>query len=239
MHREHQRWYSPRLQRDMELLVHGHAGAPVIVFPTSGGRFFEYEDRGMVANLSDYIDQGWFQLYCVDSVDMESFYCNWAHPRGRIERHLQFEAYLMNEVLPLIQQKNGNPYLITHGCSFGAYHALNFALRHPHRFKRAVALSGKYDMSNFFSGYYDNDIYFHTPSHYVPNLNDGGQIEAIRQVDLIIAVGRDDPNIENNRALSGALWSKGIGHAYREWDGWSHDWPYWQKMARLYIHGHD
>jgi len=223
----------------MELLVHGHAGAPVIVFPTSGGRFFEYEDRGMVANLSDYIDQGWFQLYCVDSVDMESFYCNWAHPRGRIERHLQFEAYLMNEVLPLIQQKNGNPYLITHGCSFGAYHALNFALRHPHRFKRAVALSGKYDMSNFFSGYYDNDIYFHTPSHYVPNLNDGGQIEAIRQVDLIIAVGRDDPNIENNRALSGALWSKGIGHAYREWDGWSHDWPYWQKMARLYIHGHD
>jgi len=239
MHREHHRWYSPRLQRDMELLVHGHAGAPVIVFPTSGGRFFEYEDRGMVANLSDYIDQGWFQLYCVDSVDMESFYCNWAHPRGRIERHLQFEAYLMNEVLPLIQQKNGNPYLITHGCSFGAYHALNFALRHPHRFKRAVALSGKYDMSNFFSGYYDNDIYFHTPSHYVPNLNDGGQIEAIRQVDLIIAVGRDDPNIENNRALSGALWSKGIGHAYREWDGWSHDWPYWQKMARLYIHGHD
>ena len=239
MHREHHRWYSPRLQRDMELLVHGHAGAPVIVFPTSGGRFFEYEDRGMVANLGDYIDQGWFQLYCVDSVDMESFYCGWAHPRGRIERHMQFEGYLLHEVLPLIQQKNGNPYLITHGCSFGAYHALNFALRHPHRFKRVVALSGKYDMSNFFSGYYDNDIYFHTPSHYLPNLNDGGQIEAIRQIDLIIAVGKDDPNIENNRALSAALWSKNIGHAYREWDGWSHDWPYWQQMVRLYMSGHD
>jgi esterase/lipase superfamily enzyme len=193
----------------------------------------------MVANLGDYIDQGWFQLYCVDSVDMESFYCGWAHPRGRIERHMQFEAYLLHEVLPLIQQKNGNPYLITHGCSFGAYHALNFALRHPQRFKRVVALSGKYDMSNFFSGYYDNDIYFHTPSHYVPNLNDGGQLDAIRQVDLIIAVGKDDPNIANNRALSAALWGKNIGHAFREWDGWSHDWPYWQKMARLYIHGHD
>jgi esterase/lipase superfamily enzyme len=152
---------------------------------------------------------------------------------------MQFEAYLLNEVLPLIQQKNGNPYLITHGCSFGAYHALNFALRHPQRFKRVVALSGKYDMSNFFSGYYDNDIYFHTPSHYVPNLNDGGQLDAIRQVDLIIAVGKDDPNIANNRTLSAALWGKNIGHAFREWDGWSHDWPYWQKMARLYIHGHD
>jgi len=239
MHREHHRWYSPRLQRDMELLVHGHAGAPVIVFPTSGGRFYEYEDREMVANLGDYLDRGWFQLYCVDSIDMESFYCGWAHPRGRIQRHLQYEAYLLHEVLPLIEQKNGNPFLITHGCSFGAYHALNFALRHPQRVKRAVALSGKYDMSNFFPGYYDDDIYFNTPSKYIPNLSDLGQIEAIRRIDLILAVGKEDPNIENNRALSRALWSKNIWHAYREWDGWSHDWPYWKQMARLYLHGAD
>lgn len=239
MHREHHRWYSPRLQRDMELLVHGHAGAPVLVFPTSGGRFYEYEDRGMVANIGDHLEQGWFQLYCVDSVDMESFYCAWAHPRGRIERHQQYEDYVIQEVLPLIRSKNTNDFLITHGCSFGAYHAVNFALRHPTRFKRVVALSGKYDMSNFFSGYYDNDIYFHTPSHYVPNLSDPNQIEAIRRIDLIIAVGKEDPNIANNRAFSAALWQKNIWHAYREWDGWSHDWPYWQKMARLYMHGHD
>lgn len=239
MHREHHRWYSPHLQRDMELLVHGHAGAPVLVFPTSGGRFYEYEDRGMVTNLGDHLDQGWFQLYCVDSVDMESFYCAWAHPRGRIVRHQQYEDYVIQEVLPLIRNKNHNDFLIAHGCSFGAYHAMNFALRHPTRFKRVVALSGKYDMSNFFSGYYDNDIYFHMPSHYVPNLRDPNQIEAIRRIDLIIAVGKEDPNIANNRAFSAALWNKNIWHAYREWDGWSHDWPYWQKMARLYIHGHD
>ena len=239
MHREHHRWYSPRLQRDMDLLVHGHAGAPVIVFPTSGGRFYEYEDREMVANLGDYLDRGWFQLYCVDSVDMESFYCDWAHPHGRIQRHLQYEAYLLHEVLPLIEQKNGNPFLITHGCSFGAYHALNFALRHPQRVRRVVALSGKYDMSTFFRGYYDDDIYFNTPSQYIPNLSDPGQIEAIRKIELILAVGKEDPNIENNRALSRALWSKNIWHAYREWDGWSHDWPYWKQMARLYLHGPD
>jgi len=94
-------------------------------------------------------------------------------------------------------------------------------------------------MSNFFSGYYDDDIYFNTPSHYVPNLSDPGQLDAIRRVDLLIAVGKEDPNIENNRALSAALWNKNIWHAYREWDGWSHDWPYWKRMARLYIHGHD
>jgi esterase/lipase superfamily enzyme len=239
MQREHHRWYSHHLGRDMELLIHGHAGAPVLVFPTSQGRFFEYEDRGMVATLSDYLDQGWFQLYCVDSVDAESFY-NWrAHPADRIRRHLQYEAYLLNEVLPLIRTKSTTPFLIAHGCSFGAYHALNIALRHPHLFGRVLAFSGKYDMSNFFGGYYDDTIYFNTPSHFIPNLNDPYILEATRRMDIIIAVGKSDPNIDNNRALSAALWHKGIGHALREWDGWSHDWPYWQRMIRLYIHGHD
>ncbi|RIK56281.1 MAG: esterase [Chloroflexi bacterium] len=237
MHREYHRWYSPRLQRDMELLIHGHAGARVLVFPTSQGRFYEYEDRGMVDNLADQIENGWLQLYCVDSVDAESFYCRWAHPSGRIQRHLQYEAYILEEVLPLSRAKNDNPFMIAHGCSFGAYHALNIALRHPHLFGRVLALSGKYDMSSFFDGYHDQAIYFNTPSQYVPNLHDPQQIDALRRLEIILALGNADPNLENNRALSGALWSKGIGNALREWEGWCHDWPYWRAMVRAYIGG--
>lgn len=221
----------------MELLIHGHAGARVLIFPTSQGRFYEYEDRGMVENLREQLENGRLQLYCVDSVDAESFYCRWAHPSGRIIRHMQYEDYLINEVLPLTRAKNDNPFMIAHGCSFGAYHALNIALRHPHLFGRVLAVSGKYDMSSFFDGYYDENIYFHTPSHYVPNLNDPGQLDALRRLDIILALGSADPNIENNRTLSGALWNKGIGNALREWDGWCHDWPYWREMVRAYIGG--
>jgi esterase/lipase superfamily enzyme len=94
-------------------------------------------------------------------------------------------------------------------------------------------------MSSFFGGYYDSNIYFNTPSHFLPNLNDPNVISALRRMDIILAVGKGDPNIENNRALSAALWVKEIWHAFREWDGWSHDWPYWQKMIRMYIQGHD
>ena len=43
----------------------------------------------------------------------------------------------------------------------------------------------------------------------------------------------------NNREFSGVLWNKGIGNALREWDGWSHDWPYWENMIRAYVGGHD
>src|SRR3954454_4789437 len=100
MNREYHKWFSHDLQRDMELLVFGHHGAPVLVFPTSQGRFFEYEDRGMVNALAEHLEQGWIQLICVDSVDAESWYCTWAHPAGRIFRHMQYEAYVLQEVVP-------------------------------------------------------------------------------------------------------------------------------------------
>jgi esterase/lipase superfamily enzyme len=221
----------------MELLIFGHAGARVLVFPTSKGRFFEFEDRQMVAALAPQLENGSLQLYCVDSVDAESFYCRWAHPSGRIHRHVEYEQYLIHEVLPLSRHKNSNPFMMALGCSFGAYHAVNIGLRHPHLFGRVIGMSGKYDMTSFFDGFYNQEIYFHTPAHYVPNLADPGMIGRLQQLEIILAIGKTDPHIEENRRLSSQLWGKGIGNALREWDGWSHDWPYWQQMVQLYIGG--
>ncbi len=237
MNREYHRWFSPHLGRDMEMLVFGHAGARVLVFPTSQGRFFEFEDRGMVDALWDHVENGWIQIYCVDSVDAESFYNRAVHPRLRIERHLQYEQYILNEVLPFSEHKNGNPFLIVLGASFGAYHAVNFAFRHPDRVGRVLGMSGKYDISSFFDGYYDTDIYLNIPLHYIPNLTDPWYISHMQRMDIIFAIGREDPNVEENRRLSGILWEKGIGNALREWDGWAHDWPWWRQMVRLYIGG--
>ena len=50
MNREFHQNYSHELQRDMETLVFGHGGQPLLVFPSSQGRFFEYEDAGMVCH---------------------------------------------------------------------------------------------------------------------------------------------------------------------------------------------
>jgi esterase/lipase superfamily enzyme len=70
----------------MELLLFGHGGARVLVFPTSMGRFFEWDDRGMVGALAEHIDRGWIQLCCVDSVDSESWYARWKYPGDRALR---------------------------------------------------------------------------------------------------------------------------------------------------------
>jgi esterase/lipase superfamily enzyme len=239
MNREYHRWYSPSLHRDMELLIFGHAGARVLVFPTSKGKFYEWEDRGMIGTLGEHLERGWLQLYCVDSVDAESWYNYGVHPGARGYRHAQYDGYLYNEVLPLMTIKNSTPFLITAGASFGAFHAMNFGLKHPDKVDRILAMSGIYDIRGFTDGYSDSNIYLNNPMQFIANEHDPHRISQLQHLDIIMATGRDDRLIESARAMSGVLWSKGIGNALREWDGWSHDWPYWQKMVTLYIGGHD
>ena len=239
MNREYHRWHSLRLNRDMELLIFGHAGARVLVFPTSQGRYYEWEDRGMIYALREQLERGWLQLYCVDSIDAESWYCSWAHPSGRAYRHHQYSEYLLNEVLPLSTQQNQNPFLMTMGASFGAYHAMTFGLKYPHLVDRILAFSGMYDIRTFTGGYSDDYVYFNNPAQFMPNENNPQRIGQLRHLDIIIAAGKDDRLMESSRTMSRLLWDKGIGNALRAWDGWSHDWPYWTKMMLLYINGHD
>ena len=239
MLREHHRWFSPSLGRDMELLIFGHAGARSLVFPTSMGRFYEWEDRGMIGAVTEHLERGWLQMYCVDSIDGESWYARHRHPADRARRHLAYEAYLLREVLPLTMHRNPNPFLITTGASFGAYHAANFAFRNPGLVGRLLGLSGMYDIKEQTEGWSDETIYFNSPTDFLQNEHDPARLAALRKIDIIIAIGRDDRMRASNEWLSQVLSSKGIWHALRVWDGWAHDWPWWRDMLVKYIGGHD
>ena len=145
-------------------------------------------------------------------------------------------------MLPLTVELNSNPFLIAHGCSLGAYHAVNIALRHPHLFGKVVALSGRYDLTTqigayrgLFDGYYDESIYFQMPSHYLPNLEDPYHLDAIRRMEITLAVGAEDPIAENNRHLEWALRQKGARVALHHWDGEAHRPRAWRKMVSLYL----
>lgn len=242
MRREYSVWWSPRLQRRMELLVFGDAGARVLVFPTRGGRFYDYENWGLVDVLRPSIEAGYIQLFCVDSIDYESLYAFHHPPWQRIARHQQYEAYILEEVIPFSESLNPNPYLIAHGCSLGAYHAVTLAFRHPQRFCKVVALSGRYDLTrpmgpfrDLFDGYYDETIYFYTPCHFLPGLNDPHLLEALRRQEIILAVGAEDVFLPNNQCLSAILTEKGIRHALHIWSGEAHCAAAWRQMAPRYL----
>jgi esterase/lipase superfamily enzyme len=242
MNREYYKWFSTSLQRKMELLIFGHAGRVVLLFPTRMARFYDYENWKVIEALEPQINAGEMQVYCVDSIDAESFYNKNISPAERIKRHLQYEAYIIEEVIPFMYVKNGTTIFEVAGCSMGAFHAVNLAFKHPLLFKKVIGMSGRYDLTismqhfnDLFDGYRNEDIYYNMPLQYVPNITDEGTLNAIRNIEVVLVIGQVDPFLPNDQEFSGKLREKGINHQFYIWDGYAHKPKYWSKMVQLYL----
>ncbi|HEY1976639.1 MAG TPA: alpha/beta hydrolase-fold protein [Candidatus Baltobacteraceae bacterium] len=234
MNRQQGSWFSQSLQRQMDFLRFGDRGFPVIFFPTSMGSFHQYEDQNTVGYLTDKVDAGFVQLFCVDSVDAESWYNDGAPPSYRALRQTQYDAYLRDEFAPHVQNVANRGDMGVFGCSFGAYHAANFAARYPGLVSKAVCLSGIYDIHRFVNGYWDDNCYFNCPTAYVPNMN-GEWIDRLRAVQWTIATGEHDSLVQQNRDFSTLLWSKGVPNHCEIWPGvFGHDWPWWNEAVRRF-----
>lgn len=220
----------------METLVFGHAGMPLIVFPTSMGRFFDYEDRNMIGALRDRYEQGRLQAFCVDSVDAESWYNKSVPPRDRAARHVQYDEFLADEMVPFVRARNGAERIGVTGCSFGGYHSVNFALRHPDVVGYCVSMGGAFDIHQFIGDYYDDNCYYNCPPDFLPNLNDEWFLSRYRQLQIVLATGENDVCLSENRRLSAIMDAKGIPHWLDVWgEGTGHDWPWWQRMAQKFF----
>jgi esterase/lipase superfamily enzyme len=236
MHRDYVVWESPILRRPMEMLWHGHAGRPMIWFPTSQGRFYQGEDAGLIAAVADLIEEGAIQVASVDSVDGESFRAVQSHPARRLARHDAYDRYLYEEVVPWVKARAYTERPIaTLGCGFGAYHAVNFAWRHPDVVDKAVGLSGQYDIHPLLDGYWDDTAYFHCPTEYVANMGPDW-VGTLSRMDIAIVSGELDHAADGSRQLIRVLESKGIPHRGHVWGApYGHDWPSWKIQIRHYV----
>lgn len=235
MFRQYDSWWSPALDRKMELLWFGKFGRPVMLFPTSGGRFSENEDFHLTDSVADKVDSGEIQLVCADSIDNESWYNKSVHPAVRAARHAQFDSYLRHELVPYIHNRAQRGDLAVYGASFGAYHAANFAARYPEVVSRAICFSGVYDIHKFLDGYFDDTCYFHCPTAYIPNMN-GEWVGKLSRVNWVIATGEYDSLVQQNRDFAGLLSSKGIPVHSEIWPGvFGHDWPWWRENLRRFV----
>lgn len=230
-------WYSHRVNKHMEFLHYGHAGAPVVIFPTSGGDHREFGDRGMVEPLAGKIDEGFIQLFCVDTNNWDGWYNDGIHPRQRVERYEAFEGYLMHEFYPHVANVTGSDYRILTGISFGGYIAMNFTLKHPDLVSKCVVLSGSFDIKGLLDGYYDELCYFNNPVDYLPNLSDPWYLNLYNShTEIVMVTGDSDVCLDRNYELARIFDAKGIRHSFHRWDGgYRHDWPYWKEMIGHYI----
>ncbi len=230
--------YSHNLGKDMEFKVFGHAGKPCIFFPTQNGRFFDYEDRGLIYTIRDYIEDGRIQVFCVDSVDIDSWSSN-KPARWALETHEAYYRYIIEELVPRIYDINtyGNgggvaSGVMVYGCSMGAFHAMNFFLRRPDVFDAILAISGIYHSSFFIKNYADDLTFLNSAVDQLKHMSpDHHYIDLYKKSRIIVCVGGgayEEEFISEAKQLEAEMKKLGIDAFFDYWGfDYTHDWPSW------------
>jgi esterase/lipase superfamily enzyme len=233
-------WYSQNLGMEMPIVAYGHAGPPLLMFPTAAADYLEYERFLLVDAIKHHIEAGRVRAYSINSVNKYSLLNEQAPPHVKAELLSRYDRYIVEEVLPLIRNDTGDQGArpVTTGASLGAFLSANTYFRHPDLMRGVIAMSGSYDIRSYLRGYSDDNVYFNNPADYLPNLSDDYYLPILRSADAIIIVtgqGRwEDP--ERSRQLSRILSLKGIPHTLDLWGhDVDHDWPWWRKMLDHYI----
>lgn len=227
----------------MPIVRYGNWGFPMLLFPTAAADFEEYERFYLLEVMKPWIEAGKVSVYSIDSVNQYTWMNDRIHPAERARKHEYYDAYVVQEVVPFIWHNQGNTErIITSGASMGAYHGLNFMLRHPDIFGGTVAMSGAYDLTPWTDGYVDENVYFNSPLHYVPNNNDPWFVEQWRRNGRNIHILTGQGSYEaphQSQKMSQILWDKGIWHNMELWGhDMPHDWPTWRKMMPAFLAYH-
>ena len=180
-------WYSPALQKDMPIVTYGDYGFALLLVPTAAADYLEYERFQMMEILAPYIESGKVKVFSINSINNESWLNNEMAGAHKAIRHNQFNEYVFNEVVPYIRTNTSeDTHIITCGASFGALHSMNLFLKRPDIINGVIAMSGVYDLSEYTKGYYDEQVYFNSPMHYIPNLTDHNTLELIRDRKSVV-----------------------------------------------------
>jgi esterase/lipase superfamily enzyme len=239
MESERHRWHSPALGQEMELEIYGHAGRPVLAFPSQNGRMGDFAGFGMIDACGELIEAGRVRIVAVDGVDWQSWTNVAVSPPERARRHLDYDRYVMDELVPFVRSATGRGTFWVTGCSMGAFHAANFFFRRPDAFDGVIALSGLYSARSFVGDQWDDAIYFNSPLEYLPGLHDAAIIDRCRRASLTFAVGQgayEEECLADTRALDSILREKGVPAWFDYWGpDVNHDWPWWRKMLPYFL----
>jgi len=236
------------VRRDLEIgggqvVAYGHWGRPLLAFPSDSGNATDWESYGMVDAIAGLLEAGRVKLYCVTSYDSASWRDESLSLEERARRHSVYERWILDDVAPWIRHDcGGEVELAAAGCSFGAYHAANFALRRADLFPLAICMSGVYDVSVVGGAWERGDaVYFQNPMDYVAHLH-GDHLDWLRsRVSVLLVCGQgqwEDTTgaLDSTRRFGGLLAEMGIGHEVDLW-GYDvpHDWPSWRAQLAHHL----
>lgn len=213
------------------MLVLGHWGYPILLFPTSMGRFDQNKEFGLTDSVRWFVETGKIKLYLVDSIDKDSWYAKHLHPGVRAYNHSVYDRFLNDELVPSIRRESNVDKVAVAGCSFGGYHALNFSFKHPDKVAYLFSMSGAFDIRSFMEGHSDDHVYFNNPVEFIQH----EESWKYNHMKIVLGTSEWDICLNDNVRMSQILKAKGINHwlDIRGWD--KHDWPLWCQMFPEYI----
>lgn len=239
MNREITGWFSPSLGKEMPIVTYGHYGFALLLVPTAAADYLEYERFQLIDTIKPWIEAGKVKVFSVNSINTESWLNNEMHGEHKGIRHNQFNDYIYNEVVPFIRNSTSpETEIIVSGASFGALHSMNLFLKRPDLINGVLAMSGVYDLMEYSKGHYDDQVYYNSPMHYIPNLTDHNVLEQIRRsnhIHIFSGSGAyEDPSSSGRFAK--LLYDKGINYELDIWgEEWPHDWNTWRALMPHYL----
>ena len=233
--------FSENLKKDMTVKIYGEGGLPILIFPTQDAMSDNFENFGMIDTLKNFLDEKKIQLFCVDTVDSESWSNIYGDKVWRAARQENYYKYIVEEVLQLIREKNSSENLpIAAGCSLGGLHASIVFLRRPELFGGMLALSGIYDAKYFFGDWCDSNLYNNMPTYFLKNISPNHPyIKIYNEKKIILCVGQgrwENEGIETTATMQKIFAEKNI-HAWVDFWGYDvdHDWYWWKKQILYFL----
>jgi esterase/lipase superfamily enzyme len=232
-------WFSPALQKEMPIAIYGDYGFALLLIPTAAADYLEYERFQLIESLAPFINGGKVKVFSINSINNESWMNKNMLGEHKAIRQNQFNEYVYNEVIPFIKNNTSTETpIITCGASFGALHSMNLFLKRPDLIDGVIAMSGVYNLMEYTDGFYDEQVYFNSPAHYIPNLSDHTILQQIRlskHIHILSGSGsHEDPNAA--KSFASLLYNKGIVYELDVWGtDWKHDWPTWRAMLPVYL----
>ncbi len=234
--------WSPELGESPRVVAHGSYGRPVLVFPSSQGSAEDAETFGLVDAVRPLLEAGRVKLYCLDSWDGGSWYRHDLPLEERARLHESYERWVVEGVVPFVDADcGGRQDMAVAGCSLGAYHAANLALRRADLFPLALCFSGVYDLSVLGWGERGTSFHLNTPLWSLAAAG-GEHLDWLRsRLSLLLVCGQgmwEDTTgaLESTKAFGALCAEKGLRV---ETDLWGHDvphdWPSWRAQLAHHL----
>lgn len=221
MNHTSQEWHSKALSTSLNIEMFGHFGIAVLFFAPENDNPSNSINSLFIDKIEKQIEKGKIKLFNVPGLYEEIWWSDNLNHNAASKRHFEYNNFIVDEVIPLIFNQCGGPVpLVSAGVSLGAYHAANTYFRRPDIFLGTIAIDGYYDLHEFTGDYFDDNCYYNSPVHYLPNLNDNYWYSYLlsRKHVYLMSSSKEGANSGRLDHIDSILSTKKIPHHCDRWD---------------------